>query len=317
MKNILVITHKNCSDGCCSQAIFRTKFPNATYLELDHVNLDPTKDSKAHEYIDFIHGHKDSHIYVADFCLPYDMTDKLLQQGNRVTVLDHHESSVPHLEPFIRRIEEGENLNIEISFCHENIRSGTMLTWEHLYPDVEPPLSVKHISYGDTWKFELGDRTKHFYSGIMADFKDPDSAPKDFWIKLVTEEDSGKKFEEIGKPLYDKHMNLVEEISKGAIEVTLNGQHGLMVESTKMLTSELGNLLARKCGGFGLVYFVEDNGIVRCSLRSVAPLKVNDIAAKFGGGGHPQAAAFRCSNVEEFSQLLKSESKKVPKGNRI
>src|SRR5579875_2938608 len=129
----LIITHKNCVDGCCSQAILRSKYGNdAEYLELDHANLDPTKDENAHQYLSKIFAQKDSEIIVSDFCLNTEMIDQLLKQNNKVVMLDHHDTSIKFIEPFEKRIANGENLNIVIHFAKDNHCSGSMLTWEYL-----------------------------------------------------------------------------------------------------------------------------------------------------------------------------------------
>lgn len=306
MNKKLIITHKNCVDGCCSQAIFKTKYPDDIYLELDHVNLDETKDDNAKSTIDYILGFKNSTVYVADFCLPKEMIQNLLDSGNKVVILDHHESNIKQVEPFVQRIRNGETLNLEINFSYDNTKSGTMLSWEYLYPNIEPPLSVKHVSNGDTWKFELGVRTKHFYSGIMKGYNEPNSVPKDTWIEIITEQNSGLKYEQIGEPLYSKFQKEIQEIGDKSTKITINNKPGMMVMADRKYTSDVGNYLAQKSGGFGLVYFIEESGIVRCSLRSIHPVTVNDIAESLGGGGHAQAAAFRCKNIEEFNSIIDS-----------
>lgn len=309
----LIITHKNCTDGCCSQAIFKSKYPKDNYLELDHVNLEIGKDPEAQSYIDYILSHKNSEVFVADFCLPYELTDELLKNGNKVTILDHHHSNIKIVDKFIERKKNGENLNIDIVFDYDNKKSGTMLTWEHIYPGVDPHLAILHVSYGDTWNFELGDRTKHFYAGLLSDYSDPHSVPKEKWLEIVTNEKSGEHYENIGRPLHQKHMDTVHSYASKAMPVNILGKEGLLVEAPRMLTSDLGNVMAKECGGFGLVYYVEDNGIVRCSLRSISPVTVNDLAANFGGGGHNQSAAFRCKDMDEFIQIIGFDPKKQKK----
>lgn len=284
----LIITHKNCVDGCCSQAILRSKFgSNATYLELDHANLDPTKDSNAQTYISTIFSFKDSEVYISDFCLNTEMIDQLLQQGNKVIVLDHHATSIKYIEPFEERIKNGEKLNLIIDFAKENHCSGAMLTWKHLYPNIEPPQVVKHVSDGDIWKFEFGNKTKHFYTGILETFGGPEKIPHNIWDELLKNNKLTHNFINVGEPIHSQYMaEVMTYVEKSSI-CTLDGQRGLIVEAPKKYTSDLGNQLAIKGGGFGLVYNIdEENQVVRCSLRSVAPFNVSSIAQKFGGGGH-------------------------------
>ena len=102
-------------------------------------------------------------------------------------------------------------------------------------------------------------------------------------------------------------MAEVMEFTTRSRPIKLNGQPGLMVIAPKKYTSELGNELAKISGGFGLVYYVENTGVVRCSLRSVAPFNIQPIAQKFGGGGHKQAGAFRCKNLDLFNELITQE----------
>jgi len=309
----LIITHKNCVDGCCSQAILRSKYGNdAEYLELDHVNLDPTKDKDAPKYLEQIFAQKNSEVVISDFCLNTEMIDRLLEQNNKVVILDHHASNIRYVEPFEKRMANGEKLNLHINFAKQNDRSGSMLTWEYVYPNVEPPLAVEYVSDGDIWKFKFGNTTKHFYTGLLEPHGDPENVPTELWDKLIIDNNETNKLVGIGEPLHAQYMSEVMYYTTKATPISLNGKPGLMVEAPKKYTSDLGNQLALLGGGFGLVYFVdEETQVVRCSLRSVDPFTVNDLAMKWGGGGHPQASAFRCKNMEEFRNLLSEEGNTV------
>lgn len=305
----LIITHKNCVDGCCSQAILRSKYGNdAEYLELDHANLDPTKDSDAPKYLEKIFAQQNSEVVISDFCLNTEMIDKLLQQNNKVVILDHHDTSIKYVEPFEKRIANGENLNIVIHFAKKNECSGAMLTWQYLYPEVEPPNLVKYVSDGDIWEFKYGETTKYFYTGLLETLGEPKDVPLALWDELLINEKTVDKYVKIGEPIRIGYMEEVMSYTTNPTPITLLGKRGFMVEAPKKYTSELGNELAKISGGFGLVYNIdEENGVVRCSLRSVKPFSIQDIAIAFGGGGHHQASAFRCKDMEEFNALLLKE----------
>ena len=55
------------------------------------------------------------------------------------------------------------------------------------------------------------------------------------------------------------------------------------------------------------VFFSEDtkNNLIKANIRSRGP-KINDIAAKFGGGGHPYASGARLKNWEEAEKLIEA-----------
>jgi hypothetical protein len=79
--------------------------------------------------------------------------------------------------------------------------------------------------------------------------------------------------------------------------VVLCGHTGLGVNAIENV-SVIGDVLARRCGTFGLIFQIRRDK-VSCSLRSIAPFDVSAIAAAFGGGGHAQASGFRMS-IEQF-----------------
>lgn len=313
----LVITHKNCVDGCCAKSIFFTKLLNdAEYLELDHSNLDSNQDSNASKYLSKILNKKNTTVYMADFCLDTFLIDSLLKNNNKVVVLDHHESSIKHVQPFEERILKGEKLNIEINFSKDNSKSGSLLAWEYLNPNIEPPMSIKHVSAGDVWKFNYGEDTKFFYTGLMEKFGEPQNISAEQWIKLISIPNYHEKYISIGKPIREQYMSEVMSFLPNAQEIAIFGKKGLMVEAPKKYTSDLGNVLAQAQNGFGfgLVYYEDqDSGMIRCSLRSIAPLTVNDIATQFNGGGHAQASAFRCADKNELLNIVTnySNSKKI------
>lgn len=319
----LIITHANCMDGCCCEAILRGKYGDeARYLALDHSNLDESKDSNARVFIESILRQNNSEVVISDFCLPIWMLDKLLSQGNKIVVLDHHIDNWAKLSVLIERKEKGENLNLEVYFSHDNSESGAMLTWKYLNEKAELkrerggaqiPLLVEHVSAGDVWQFKLGIDTKYFYTGLLEEFKEPKNVPKEVWQELLQNEKAVKKYIDFGAPIHELFMEEMRSYAKNAKNVILNGQQGKIVFAPKKYTSDLGNYLSKTGADFGLVVFFDENGGVRCSLRSIAPKTVNNIANLFGGGGHPQASAFIAKNINEFKALLVAQGNDIDK----
>lgn len=340
LNKILIITHANCMDGCCCAAILKSKYEDeAKYLALDHSNLDENKDLNASKYIKEILNQKNSKVIISDFCLPVWMLEKLLEQGNKVVVIDHHADNYEKLSGFMERQKAGEQINLEVYFSRDNSESGAMLTWKYLNNKNELkktldgkgelggiktsvsvkgdewqniPLAVEHVSAGDVWQFKLGLDTKYFYTGLLDEFSEPKCVPYEVWKQLLEDPGLTKKYIELGAPIYEQFMAEMREYAKIAKKVTINGQDGMIVFAPKKYTSDLGNYLAKNGADFGLVCAIEA-GIVRSSLRSVAPKTVNNLAKIFGGGGHPQASAFRSKSLEEFKSQLAQQGNDVEK----
>lgn len=83
----------------------------------------------------------------------------------------------------------------------------------------------------------------------------------------------------------------VEAICRSAREVSLAG-HKILAANTPVLQSEVGEELARG-RPFGATWCVRADGKTSWSLRSrEGGIDVSEVARRFGGGGHRQAAAF-------------------------
>jgi uncharacterized protein len=91
--------------------------------------------------------------------------------------------------------------------------------------------------------------------------------------------------------------------AKGAFELTLLGQQTLAVNAVSEFTSDLGNILALRTGSFAVVFRIDSANFVKISLRSLPGFDVSRIAVQFGGGGHPQASAFRLP-MAKFADFL-------------
>ena len=81
------------------------------------------------------------------------------------------------------------------------------------------------------------------------------------------------------------------------------GHQAVAVNGVSGFTSELGNILALRTGSFAVVFKIDSPEFVKVSLRSLRSFDVSPIALRFGGGGHPQASAFRLP-MSRFADFL-------------
>lgn len=304
----LIITHGNCVDGCCSRAILEQKYGNdAEYFEVDHAEIDPAFPEKFQKFWDKVSQFKNTEVFMADICLKEIFINLFLENGNTVNIIDHHETALPLINKLRKAKEENTSLKLNITFSDDNSESGAMLTWKHVNPGIKPPMLVEYVCDGDLWKFAYGYDTNYFYSGLLANNRQPKEVPKDYWMTLMKDESELNKVIEIGSGIYGPYIEEVKSFLPFATEIVLDGHKGYMVNASLKYKSELGNFLAQKNMTFGLVWEEKEDGMVACSLRSIKPFRVKEIAEKFGGGGHGQAAAFRLNNKQELEDLLLKE----------
>ncbi|SDN05274.1 DHH family phosphoesterase [Sediminibacillus halophilus] len=72
---------------------------------------------------------------------------------------------------------------------------------------------------------------------------------------------------------------------------------------TSLETSQLVGILGDMEGIKAWAFFVEEEEIIRVRLRSKGPV-VNEVAAKYNGGGHPMAAGATVANWEETENVI-------------
>lgn len=304
----LVITHGNCVDGCTCRAILEEKYGNqAEYIEVDHAEIDPAFPEKFQKFWDYVSQFKNTEVFMADICLKEVFINLFLDNNNVVNIIDHHETAIPLINKLRDKKQQNPDMPLHITFSDDNSESGAMLTWKHMHKNEKAPVMVEYVSDGDLWKFQYGYDTNYFYSGLLANNRQPKEVSKDYWIQLLHDDAEVKNIIDVGSTIYGPYIEEVKSYLPYATEVVLDGHTGLMVNAPMKYKSELGNFLAQKNMTFGLIWEEKEDGMIACSLRSIKPFRVKEIAEKFGGGGHGQAAAFRVENREKFEEILVKE----------
>ncbi|MCG6228096.1 DHHA1 domain-containing protein [Vibrio furnissii] len=202
---------------------------------------------------------------------------QIAKDAASVLVIDHHKTAKEELADVA-----AEGL---VRLVFDINKSGAMLTWEHFFPNEEPPRLIEHIQDRDLWKFELVG-TREIQAALY-------SYPMelDVWDELMETDTSRLYLEGVSiDRAHKKNVNgLVEFCSyessiAGFLVPTLNCNY--------MFASDAGNILA-KDAPFSATYH-ETGEYRKYSLRSVkGGMDVSKIAAKFGGGGHEHAAGFK------------------------
>src|SRR5699024_1873561 len=76
-------------------------------------------------------------------------------------------------------------------------------------------------------------------------------------------------------------------------------EYGIKPSETGQLVGVLGDIAGIKAWAF----FIEEDEVIRVRLRSKGPV-INEIAAKYNGGGHPLAAGASISTWDEADRVI-------------
>lgn len=240
-------------------------------------------------------------IYIVDFSYP-EKTIVDLSHKAQVFVLDHHKTAAEMLGNLARETEQQGYGNPYVVFNME--KSGALLTWEYFHGKEPAPLLIQHISDRDLWKFAM-DGSAKVHKALV-------SYPMDFgvWDKLDVEQLKAE-----GVTCERLYTSLVNNIVSHAWIGTLDGKKVPMV-NTSIAWSEVGAALLEKFNNdpgeqaaikagneIGLnmpavpypvvASFTVEKNSVMWSLRSHPDYDCSEIAKKFGGGGHKNAAGFK------------------------
>lgn len=262
-----VMYHSNCYDGFGSAyAAWKHFGDKADYFPVSYGELPPQLLGK---------GSTPNEIIIVDFSYNEKTLIKLHEKFNcEITILDHHKTAQAMLEP----------LADKYYWLHVNFdmnRSGALMTWEHYHKGQVPEL-IKHISDRDLWTFKL-EGTKEVHMALV-------SYPMEFGLWDLFDVEELKKE---GKVLNRLYVNLVKNICSKAFETEIDDSI-VPVVNTSIAWSEVGACLLSMYpqAPFVASFTVfEDN--VMWSLRSRKDFDVSEVAKRFGGGGHAQAAGFK------------------------
>jgi oligoribonuclease NrnB/cAMP/cGMP phosphodiesterase (DHH superfamily) len=268
----IILYHANCDDGFgAAYAAWRHFGDSAEYQPVEH------GDSVSLERL------ARRQVYILDFSFSPDVIGAMSQVSTQVTMLDHHKSAAEQWQGVVPAT------NTVITFDMD--RSGAQMSWDHFHPGVTRPILIDHIGDRDLWRFTLPD-TNAFCAGLSilpATFEAWHTVTPDTLIA------SGRVIVEFQQHQIDGVM------SRELRPVTLGGYHGLAANVINN-TSEVGHEIAKRSGTFSLTFSIKGDDVI-CSLRSVAPFDVSEIAKRYGGGGHAQASGFTMTLNRFFSEV--------------
>lgn len=320
---VTVFHHADCLDGFgAAYAAWKRFGAAARYRALHHGDAWTPDEIAGHD------------VYILDFSFPPEELARMAGHAAKVTEIDHHVSAMAAWRDRLMPDERGRQAfrhgQLPLTAIFDLEKSGARLAWEHFHPAVPLPLALQHVEDQDLWRFALPG-TRPFCRALRL-------RPFDFatWDELAqampdTEAPRYREFIQQGEAIEAFFRREVERLAQSslrtaarlrgepvdAMQALRHGQsvigdgesswlavEGLAVNASVLFASELGNALAEQSGTFGLVWQVGGDGEAKVSLRSQGAVDVSAIAARYGGGGHRNAAGFRLPLAAFVDEVL-------------
>lgn len=215
-------------------------------------------------------------VAIVDFSYKRPIMVELASKAKSILVLDHHKTAQADLEGL-----SVECPNVTVEFDME--RSGAVMAWQYFHPDTELPKFFEYLQDRDLWTKRLPgvDEFTAALRSYPQDFKEWDRLCSGFVTDLIQE----------GMSIQRYYRTLVEQAKKHAFIREIAGYKVPVVNASLFMSSEVAGELAEG-HPFSAVY-AETEKTVIWSLRSRGDgIDVSEVAKKFGGGGHKNAAGF-------------------------
>lgn len=268
MDKTIVIYHKGCMDGISAAWCFWKKHGDS------------------YEYYPGVYSEEapdvtDKIVYLVDFSYKAHVIKDMLEKAKKVIILDHHKTMFEEIELV------GEHPKLDMTHS-TNSMSGAMISWKYNFPDISAPAIFNYIQDRDLWKFSFEETkaiTAALFSYERLNIQNFDKLMQIPISDLLKE----------GNALVRKNNNDIERYIKVySREMQIGGYTIMVCNVPGNYASEIGNKLAEESFSFAGTYS-DDAKQRKFSLRSVGNFDVSEIAKKYGGGGHKNAAGFAVS----------------------
>lgn len=272
----MCIYHKGCFDGFTAAWAIWRRFPTAEFIPAGYGDEPPDVTGKT--------------VIIVDFSYPRDVLEAMHAKATWLHVLDHHKTAEAALH------------GLEYAYFDME-QSGAMMAWYYIHGNSKPPPDlVAYVQDRDLWRFALPS-SEAINAYIMA--HKFDFATWNGMYDMLETRDGWRQAETIGNYLRQQHQQFCQMcIGIAKTEFVIADNKVPAVNAPHFLASEIGNILSTPADvPFAATYYFTPDEM-RVSLRShrMHGADVSEIARKYGGGGHKNAAGFaipRCA-VPDF-----------------
>lgn len=255
----------------------------------------------APEYVGMRYGDKlpdvtGKHVLMVDFSLKRDAMLAAESIAKSILVLDHHRTAEDELKSWVAPMDSVLHWASSQIVDHTGIygvfdmdKSGARLAWEFCFPGKDVPSLLLAVEDRDLWRFALRDTRE--ISAALKTYR------QDFaeWSRFAA--DTGSLCNE-GKAILRGHQKNVGEFCANTYTLKIDGHKVPVVNVPYHYASDCAHELLQRNpdAPFAAAWFKRGDGVVQWSLRSEDSRQdVSEIAKKFGGGGHRNAAGFQAS----------------------
>lgn len=208
MRDIVILTHKNCIDGFAAAWVIFYNYHllenlDITYIlnfiYIDELNIDAGIE-EFKEYCEKIGCYK---AYAFDIDFDYESYQKIMKIFPEIVIMSHHHDGK---EDILKHLVE-----MPKNYIYKNTECGCSLAWKMFFKDLQMPAILEYIRDAELGQFRL-ENSKIIWEGICGILTIGDF---DKWTEFIINDDrSLEELEKIGKVLCEirdeENIKLIE-----------------------------------------------------------------------------------------------------------
>jgi hypothetical protein len=300
----LVLYHAACRDGFCAAWVMSKLLgTDAEYRAVQYGSTPPEVLGRL--------------VFLVDFSYPRPQLEHMATQAAALTILDHHQTAAAALDGFEEAMRaRGERVRCVFDMGHSGATIARDFVNERSRAgdgpqaiDYQPPGDLMasentiadYVADRDLWRWALPDSRdiNAWIAALPFEF----SAWDDAEILLESKRALAVSF---GRVCLQKTRQYVAEVAKNVRFVEFYPYAGVpCVNAPQVDISELLEALLDTFGTIALGWFLRADGQVQVSIRTRGDIDASEMAKRYGGGGHKNAAGFQIGLVRWAQVVLR------------
>ena len=287
MTRTICIYHANCADGfTAAWAVRQALGSGVEFVPAGYGDEPPDVD--------------DADVVIVDFSYPRAVLERMAKWARSILVLDHHKTAQAELAALPQAQttwEQHKRCGVRLAAEFDMARSGAQMAWDFFGQRVRPFL-IDVVADRDLWKWQI-DRSREINAVIGSH-----EMTFETWDKLAARlQATPHHVASEGEAILRAHDKLVRQvIDTSKRRMVIGGMNVPVAAAPYALASDTAGTMAEG-EPFAATYVDGPKGRA-FSLRSRKDgMDVSEIAARYGGGGHPGAAGFLVKRGWEGDEL--------------
>ena len=261
-------------DGKCSAAIVYHSAKVLTYppemIDIDYKDI-----------LDLKTILPDEQIWIVDFSFKPEVMEEILKITKNIIWIDHHKTAFEY------------KYSQELEGIRDNNFSGCELTWKYVYPNIPMPKIVEMLGRYDVWDFsKYGEDLNKLQAGIRLFDHNPENLNWTEWFKNYA--DLNKELEGGYFALRYRNNQAESLIKAWSFFAEFEGYKAICCNAGSV-SSQLFDSVKEDYDL--MIPFIFDGKQWTVSLYTKKDIDCSELAKKYGGGGHKQAAGFQCKEL--------------------